>query len=176
MIDLTDKKPYGVGAFGAYYKLEDGTGIKVLSMYPCEGAKTPDELKNWGIWQTAHEELNCLCSLEESGLTPRGLGVEVVKKRNGYLVGIRMEHIEHSPYHKWYDITYSRACRVERALNLRLHSKTGYFHGDLHLGNIIVTGGNGKPVRLKMIDMGNRFVKPRAEKEVQYEVERLTCK
>ena len=162
MVDITDKKHYGSGAFGHYFKLEDGTGIKVLYMHPANGAKTPDELKQWGIWQDAHGELACLQSVEKSGVTPRGLGVEVVKRGEEYFVGIRMEHIERNPFHKLYNMTYLRACKIERALNARLQGKTGYYHGDLHPGNIIISGGSGKPIRLKMVDMGSRYVQPEA--------------
>ena len=161
MIDLTDVEPDDAGAFGSYYNLHDGTGVKTLFMYLEDAPKSERELLDAPVWQTAAAELGDLLKVESSGLTPKGLGLEVVKKGSHYYAGIRMEHLErHSPHM----MVYERCVRIEKALNNRLGRVTGYIHGDLHPGNIIITGGSGRPVRIKAVDFGSGYLKPRSER------------
>lgn len=153
-----DKSTYvGRGSFGSYYDLGDGTGVKVLNQFFSKNQfnllKDFEEFLNIGLkWQpcwfrksvilSAAQECAAMQMLSVTGRTPKILGLVWVhatyKDKDGYRVGILMEHINGKTFLKVNK--YLNNKDVEKMISY--FNRFGFYLRDWHDENVMLNEKN----------------------------------
>lgn len=135
MITLTKEQLDRVtGVHGAYVKLSNTMGIKVIHSKPF---RTQAKAYRSQAYKLAVRESYNLQVAYDSGVVPRCYGIMLVKTKAGYRVGVLMQHLGATPLAKsdFYD-----SHEVFDDLTERL-KEVGIYHADLHEDNIMVYRG-----------------------------------
>lgn len=129
----TDETPSG--AFGVYFKLREGKGIKVLE------AKFRSQVAAYNSYEfdLAKEEAEILKAAQESGVVPKCYGVRIVRRGNGFHVGILMQHLGNKTLRKL-RYNWEKQSDIYDSLNDALED-VGVKHNDLHVDNIMYYRG-----------------------------------
>lgn len=134
MINLQDFQELAQGAHGIYYKLNNTLGVKIIRSKTFKTVREANKSRAHG---RAIRESELLTEALESGVVPRCYGVTLVKVRNGYRVGILMQHLGNK--------RLAETEHIERGdIYEDIHEKLmelGIDHGDLHEDNIMVYRG-----------------------------------
>lgn len=150
-IDLTKARRKSYGAYSGYYRLSKRRGVKVYGKgesYPEEGFANKGLLVLHADFDEAWREFDRMRECA-SRITPKAFEVVAVKLREGWFVGLVMEHVEG----KELDTVFKRDTRTFNLIldkaDRAFYKTTGYQHYDLHGGNVIY---NQKTKRFKVID------------------------
>lgn len=137
MMVLRKRKSTGGGAYGTYYPIGEGKGIKLLNgtdMFMDKDFRTIKEAKASENYVFALDEADLLKKAYRSGVTPKCYGVRIVKLPNGrYVPGVVMQHLGNKTLEKLPSKEYNN---VESEIWETLE-EIGIIHQDLHPGNIM---------------------------------------
>jgi len=145
------------GAFGDYFYLGNGVGVKVIRG---EGFKTVAKLKKSKPWKDAEYELSMLKFAEPSGITPKPFRLKAIRTGRLYYPGIFMEHIR---ARRWVDCKNVDDRRFEgKGIYSYVHDKMtahGISHSDLHNCNILLKVSKNEIKKVFVIDFGPNCVR-----------------
>lgn len=135
MITLPKNTKTPCGAYGTYFRVSRGRGIKILkgSWRSMQGAYNSHQ------FDMARQEAELLKIAEDSGVTPRCYGVRVVKRGTVYRVGILMQHLGNKTLADLGLPEHQRSDVYDRVNDALIHA--GINHCDLHTRNIMFCDG-----------------------------------
>lgn len=142
----------GQGAFGTYYKVSKGVGVKTV--YDREFTSLKKAKQSWEL-KAARNELNNLKEVyKKTKMTPKGYDVVILKikyrSKTIYKVGYSMQHLV-GKIVEYSDVKNSHSL-WDRA-KVKFANK-GYTQVDMHTHNAIVVKQRGKRPKVLFIDAG----------------------
>jgi len=121
------------GAHGEYIKLSRNVGVKIIHSKPF---KTIAKAHNSQAYKRALEEVSILECAKESGVVPLCYGVSLFNTKEGYRVGVLLQHLGSvtlEQYMEDNDDIIDQVETIHEAL-----AECGIEHNDLHATNILV--------------------------------------
>ena len=156
------QRPKGAGAFGKYYLISKGVGVKVLgSLWEYSVYRSVEALKESNAWVDAQKEAELLRTARKSQIVPKCYGVTIVRRQAGqgwiFSAGIVMQHIPGKVVGD--RLPYEQLEKLMKQLAQKIRRKCGLHLLDMHGWNIMVTGKQRK--RYWVIDFSPECVRRR---------------
>lgn len=140
MLKIKRKNMTNGGAYGTYYYVGEGKGVKVFNnpdSYETHSFSTPGEARDSLAWQDAEMEARYLRIAQPSGVVPKCYGAKVIRTEDGkYAVGIVLEHLGRMTLRRKLPRGHRRQDAIYEKL-LKQLGKYGVNHYDLHPENVM---------------------------------------